>query len=75
VVVNMHEAKTRLSELVELVRQGQPVTIARAGVPVADLVPHRDPAGRREGGRWRGRARIAPDFDAPMSDLQDLFGT
>lgn len=71
----MHEAKTRLSELVELVRQGERVVIARAGVPVADLVPHRDPVGRREGGRWRGRARIAPDFDAPMPDLEELFGT
>jgi prevent-host-death family protein len=75
VVVNMHEAKTRLSELVELVRQGQPVTIARAGVPVADLVPHRDPTRRRVGGRWRGSAHIAPDFDAPMSELEELFGT
>ena len=71
----MHEAKTRLSELVELVRQGERVVIARAGVPVADLVPHRDPVRRREGGRWRGRARIAPDFDAPMPDLEELFGT
>jgi prevent-host-death family protein len=75
VVVNMHEAKTRLSELVELVRQGQRVTIARSGVPVADLVPHRHPVERRSGGRWRGRARVAPDFDAPMPDLEELFGT
>jgi prevent-host-death family protein len=75
VVVNMHEAKTRLSELVELVRRGQRVTIARSGVPVADLVPHRDPSQRRMGGQWRGRAHIAPDFDAPTPELEELFGT
>ena len=74
-VVNMHEAKTRLSELVELARSGQRVTIARAGVPVADLVPHRDRAERRSGGQWRGRARIARDFDAPLPDVEELFGT
>jgi prevent-host-death family protein len=75
VVVNMHEAKTRLSELVELARQGQRVIIARSGVPVAELVPHRDAVARRTGGRWRGRASISPDFDAPMPDLEELFGT
>ena len=71
----MHEAKTRLSELVELARQGQRVIIARSGVPVAELVPHRDAAERRTGGRWRGRASVATDFDAPMPDLEELFGT
>ena len=39
--VNMHEAKTQLSALVERVLAGEEVTIARAGTPVADLVPHR----------------------------------
>ncbi|HYW22987.1 MAG TPA: type II toxin-antitoxin system prevent-host-death family antitoxin [Terriglobales bacterium] len=71
----MHDAKTRLSELVELVRQGQRVIIARSGVPVAELIPHRDAMERRTGGRWRGRASIAPDFDAPMPELDELFGT
>jgi len=71
----MHDAKTRLSELVELVRQGQRVIIARSGVPVAELIPHRDAKERRTGGRWRGRASIAPDFDAPMPELDELFGT
>jgi len=75
VVFNMHEAKSRLSELVELARQGRRVIIARSGVPVADIVPHREPVVRRTGGQWRGRARIAPDFDAPMPDVEELFGT
>ncbi len=74
-VFNMHEAKSRLSELVELARQGRRVIIARSGVPVADLVPHEDRAERRTGGQWRGRARVAPDFDAPMPEIEELFGT
>ncbi|WP_436701587.1 type II toxin-antitoxin system Phd/YefM family antitoxin [Nocardioides sp. BYT-33-1] len=39
-VVNIHEAKTHLSRLLEQVERGEVVTIARAGKPVADLVPH-----------------------------------
>lgn len=71
----MHEAKSRLSELVELARQGKRVIIARSGVPVADIVPHREPATRRQGGQWRGRVRIAEDFDAPMPEIEELFGS
>jgi len=71
---NMHEAKSRLSELVELVSRGERVVIARSGVPVTDLVPHREPPARREGGRWKRRARIADDFDAPMPEIEELFG-
>lgn len=41
-VVNIHEAKTHLSRLLERVRSGQRITIARAGVPIADLVPHQE---------------------------------
>lgn len=40
-VVNIHEAKTHLSRLLEQVAAGHRVTIARAGTPIADLVPHR----------------------------------
>lgn len=39
-VVNIHEAKTHLSRLLERVQAGERVTIARAGMPIADLVPH-----------------------------------
>lgn len=40
-IVNVHEAKTHLSRLLERIEAGETVTIARAGKPVADLVPHR----------------------------------
>jgi prevent-host-death family protein len=71
--VNMHEAKTRLSQLVELVERGERVVIARGGAPVAELVPHRA-EGRRRGGQWRKKARIDESFDAPMPELEELFG-
>jgi len=43
--VNVHEAKSRLSQLLELVEQGEPVVIARNGQPVAELIPARRPGG------------------------------
>ena len=72
--VNMHEAKSQLSALVEAVMAGEEVIIARAGRPVARLVPF-EPAGKpRKPGRWEGRIRIADDFDDPLpEDLQRLF--
>ena len=71
----MHEAKTRLSQLVELVEEGERVVIARNGVPVAELVPAASPQANRRGGQWRGKARIAADFDAPMPEVEELFGS
>jgi len=72
--VNMHEAKSQLSALVEAVIAGEQVIIARAGRPVARLVPF-EPAGQpRKPGGWEGRIWIADDFDAPLpEDLQRLF--
>ena len=61
----MHEAKTTLSQLVELAERGEEIVIARAGEPVARIVALR--AGtRRVLGQWRGRVRMADDFDAPL---------
>jgi antitoxin (DNA-binding transcriptional repressor) of toxin-antitoxin stability system len=71
----MHEAKTRLSQLVGLVEAGERVVIARGGTPVAELIPHTATRTPRRGGQWKGKARIASDFDAPMPELEELFGT
>jgi prevent-host-death family protein len=75
VQVNMHEAKTRLSQLVELVESGERVVIARAGAPVVELVRLSPAQINRRGGQWKGKARIADDFDAPMPELEELFGS
>jgi prevent-host-death family protein len=68
--VNMHEAKTELSRLVERALSGEDVVIARAGVPVVRLVPIAA-QGKRKLGQWAGRVKMADDFDAPLSD-EDL---
>jgi prevent-host-death family protein len=65
-VVNMHEAKTKLSELVAEVEAGEEVILARAGKPVARLMPLRKARPRRLG-RWKGKVRMSKDFDAPLS--------
>jgi prevent-host-death family protein len=69
VVVNMHEAKTRLSELVRLVEAGEKVVLARNGTPVAELVPTEQPM-KREGGFMKGQIWISPDFDDPLPEFE-----
>jgi len=64
--VNIHHAKTQLSKLVAKAAAGTEVVIARAGKPVARLVPLA-PAGRiRKLGALKGKLRVPDDFDAPL---------
>ena len=65
-VVNIYEAKTRLSKLVDEAAAGREIIIAKAGVPRARLVPAETPRRRRKPGGAKGRIRIAADFDAPL---------
>ena len=73
-IVNIHEAKTHLSRLLEAVERGEEVVIARAGHPIATLSaykpPHRKiaPPGSMEGEIW-----MAEDFDEPLDDLFDCL--
>ena len=71
--MNIHAAKTHLSRLVERVEAGEEVVIARAGRPVARLVPYRTRRAPRTPGLWRGRVRLAADFDATDAELLDAF--
>ena len=71
--VNIHEAKTHLSRLVERVEAGEEIVIARAGRPVARLVPYARQTRPRPLGIWRGKVTIAPDFDQADHDLIALF--
>ena len=66
-IVNMHEAKTTLSRLIELVESGEEVIIARAGQPVARLVPAGESTPRKLGA-WKGQVWMADDFDAPLPE-------
>jgi prevent-host-death family protein len=72
--VNVHEAKTHLSRLLERVREGEEVVIMRSNVPIARLVPvHFKPA-RRELGWARGEFKVPDDFDAPLpAEIEDSF--
>ena len=72
-VVNMHEAKTHLSRLVERAAHGEDVVIAKAGRPVARLVPYDESSEPRKPGAWKGRVWIAPDFDELPPELLAAF--
>jgi prevent-host-death family protein len=69
--VNIYDAKTRLSQLVDRASRGEDVIIARAGRPLARLVAFRPKRAVRKPGRMRGAIRVGRDFDAPLPD--DLF--
>ena len=72
--VNIHEAKTHLSKLLDQVAAGEEITIARAGKPIARLAPLDLPRKPFAFGAMRGRIRIADDFDAPLpDDLLSMF--
>lgn len=67
-IVNIHEAKTHLSRLVEEAAAGREIVIAKAGRPVARLMPLAVVPRPKQLGALRGRITIPPDFDAPLSD-------
>jgi len=72
--VNIHEAKTHLSRLLQKVAAGEEVTISRAGKPVAKLVPIAPENRVRPLGFLQGQVYVADDFDAPLpDDLLALF--
>jgi len=74
VQVNMHEAKTHLSRLVERVEAGEEIVISRAAKPVAKLVPIRAVQPHREPGLLRGRIHVADDFDDPLpAEMNEAF--
>jgi prevent-host-death family protein len=64
--VNIHEAKTHFSRLVERAAKGEEIVIARAGRPLARLMPLASPTRPRRPGLLKGRIRISNNFDAPL---------
>jgi prevent-host-death family protein len=73
--VGMHEAKTKLSQLVERAEAGEEIVIARNGKPVARLVPVASTSSLATvRGAWRNRVRIADDFDELPVDIADALG-
>ncbi len=66
--VNIHEAKTHLSRLIERVEAGEELVIARGGKPVARLVPLDRRTRPRPLGTLRGKVWLAPDWDSPETN-------
>jgi prevent-host-death family protein len=66
--VNIHQAKTDLSRLVERAEAGEEIVIARAGKPAAKLVPLTKARGRRKLGLLDGKFQIPDDFNAPLPE-------
>ena len=71
ITVNIHEAKTHLSKLLQDVMEGQTVVIAKAGVPIVKMIPVGMYKTKRKLGALKGKMKIAQDFDAPLPD--DFF--
>lgn len=72
--INVHDAKTNLSKLLDRVANGGEVVLAKAGKPIARLVPIERSGPPRKPGFLKGRIVIARDFDAPLSaDVLDAF--
>lgn len=72
--INIHEAKTQFSKLIEAVGRGDEIVIAKAGKPAARLVPMQSQKTVRKPGALKGKMKIAADFDEPLPDeLQAAF--
>lgn len=74
--VNIHEAKTQLSRLLERVAQGETVVIAKAGKPIARLLPYEpEPREPQPIGFLKGQLQVPDDFDVMGQDeIQAMFG-
>lgn len=72
--VNIHEAKTHLSRLLERVAMGEEVIIAKAGTPVAKLVPIQEARRKFQFGSAKGEFVVPDDFNDPLpKEIEDLF--
>jgi prevent-host-death family protein len=72
-IINIHDAKTHFSRLVERAAAGEEVVIGKAGKPVAKLVPYKRSSEPRKPGAWRGRIRMADDFDDLPAEMAAAF--
>jgi len=72
-VVNMHQAKSSLSRLVQRALEGEEVVIARNGEPLVKLVPVPKERKPRVPGRYKGKVWMAPDFEFTDAEIEELF--
>jgi prevent-host-death family protein len=74
VVRSISQAKSELTTLIEEVEKGAEIVLAKAGKPVAKLVPYRELKVPRKPGSMEGQIRIRPDFDSLPEDIAEAFG-
>ena len=72
-IVNIHQAKTNLSKLIEEVTSGKDVVIAKAGKPVAKLVAYKEKATPRKPGLWKGKVWMSDDFNEEDPEINKMF--
>ena len=70
-VVNMHEAKSSLSQLVKRAAAGEDIVIASRGKPVAKLTRILEQRKKKPWGAYKGKIHMASDFDAPLDEFKD----
>jgi prevent-host-death family protein len=72
-MTNIHQAKTHFSKLVERAAAGEEIVIAKAGKPIARLVPYKEAPPQRKPGSMKGKIRIARDFDQLPGEVLAAF--
>lgn len=72
-VINIHQAKTNLSKLIEKTLAGEDVIIAKAGKPIAKLVIYKEKMKPRKPGLWKGKVWISDNFNDEDPEINKLF--
>lgn len=72
--INIHESDIPLSQLVERAVAGEEVIINRKGEPIAKIIPYKPTIKKpRRGGQWKGKVKLAPDFDELPESIMTAF--
>lgn len=72
-VINIHQAKTNLSKLIERTLNGEDIIIAKAGKPVAKLMAYKEKLKPRKPGLWKGKIWMSDDFNDEDEEINKLF--
>ena len=72
-VVNIHNAKTHLSELIKLAANGEEVIICKSGKPTVKLIKYNTTTQKRQPGYWKGKVTIKEGFDKLPDDFMNFF--
>ena len=71
--MNIHQAKTHLSQLIESTLKGEDVVIAKAGKPVVKLIAYKEKLIPRKPGLWKGKIKISDDFTDEDEEINKMF--